>query len=147
VGRIEGGQSVNVVPDWCEIEVDRRVLPGEKTLECPDEVERFLAERLGSSDGILFLPPWLDMPALSPGPSEQWLPPMREALERVLGREPRVFGVPFGTDAGPLAMGGLPCLVLGPGDIAQAHTKDEWVELAQVSLAAEVYFAIACALG
>src|SRR4051794_17200866 len=29
VGRIEGGQSVNVVPDWCEIEVDRRIIPGE----------------------------------------------------------------------------------------------------------------------
>ena len=29
VGRIEGGQSVNVVPDWCEIEVDRRLIPGE----------------------------------------------------------------------------------------------------------------------
>ena len=30
VGRIEGGQSVNIVPDWCEIEIDRRLIPGEK---------------------------------------------------------------------------------------------------------------------
>ena len=29
VGRIEGGQSVNIVPDWCEIEIDRRLIPGE----------------------------------------------------------------------------------------------------------------------
>ena len=29
VGRIEGGESVNVVPDWCEVEVDRRLIPGE----------------------------------------------------------------------------------------------------------------------
>ena len=42
------------------------------------------------------------------------------------------MGVPFGTDAGPLSEVGLPCVVLGPGDIAQAHTKDEWVELEQV---------------
>jgi acetylornithine deacetylase len=55
--------------------------------------------------------------------------------------------VPYGTDAGPLAAAGLPALVLGPGDIAQAHTKDEWVELEQVRLAAGVYYEIACALG
>ncbi len=34
VGRIEGGESVNVVPDWCEVEVDRRLIPGED----PDEL-------------------------------------------------------------------------------------------------------------
>ncbi len=34
VGRIEGGQSVNVVPDWCEIEVDRRLIPGEDAATC-----------------------------------------------------------------------------------------------------------------
>ena len=34
VGRIEGGQSVNVVPDWCEIEVDRRLIPGEDAAAC-----------------------------------------------------------------------------------------------------------------
>ena len=56
-------------------------------------------------------------------------------------------GVPYGTDAGPLGEAGLPCLVFGPGDIAQAHTKDEWVDLDQVRQAAEAYFEIACELG
>ena len=56
-------------------------------------------------------------------------------------------GVPYGTDAGPLGESGLPCLVFGPGDIAQAHTKDEWVELDQVRLAADAYFEIARELG
>ena len=56
-------------------------------------------------------------------------------------------GVPYGTDAGPLSATGLACLVFGPGDIAQAHTKDEWVELDQVHTAVEAYYQIACALG
>ena len=60
---------------------------------------------------------------------------------------PSVVGVPYGTDAGPLGASGLPCLVFGPGDIAQAHTKDEWIELDQVRAAVEVYYEIACALG
>jgi acetylornithine deacetylase len=37
--------------------------------------------------------------------------------------------------------------VFGPGDIAQAHTRDEWIDLDQVRTAVEVYFAIACDLG
>ena len=37
--------------------------------------------------------------------------------------------------------------MFGPGDIAQAHTKDEWIELEQVQLAAEAYFQIAVDLG
>ena len=35
-------------------------------------------------------------------------------------------------------------MVFGPGDIAQAHTKDEWVELDQVEQAAEMLFRFAC---
>ena len=42
---------------------------------------------------------------------------------------------------------GTPCVVFGPGDIAQAHTKDEWIDLEQVHLAAEAYFQIAVELG
>ena len=42
---------------------------------------------------------------------------------------------------------GTPCVVFGPGDIAQAHTKDEWIDLEQVQLAAEAYYQIAVDLG
>ena len=66
VGRIEGGQSVNVVPDWCEIEVDRRIIPGEDARECIARVERFLRDRLGGLEDLEFLPPWVDMPSLAP---------------------------------------------------------------------------------
>ena len=38
-------------------------------------------------------------------------------------------------------------MVFGPGDIAQAHTKDEWVDLDQVHLAAEAYYQMAPMLG
>jgi acetylornithine deacetylase len=48
--------------------------------------------------------------------------------------------VPYGTDAGPLAQAGLPCVVFGPGDIAQAHTEDEWIEIDQVIDATDRYF-------
>jgi acetylornithine deacetylase/succinyl-diaminopimelate desuccinylase-like protein len=147
VGRIEGGQSVNVVPDSCEIEIDRRVIPGEVGSDCPLKAAEYLQRELQNLDRIHFAPPWVNMPALSPERSRDWIEPVSVAVGRVRGRAPRVFGVPFGTDAGPLSRGGIPCLVLGPGDIAQAHTKDEWVDLDQVRTAIDVYFEIACSLG
>ena len=43
------------------------------------------------------------------------------------------MAVPYGTDAGPLSQTGVPCVVFGPGDIAHAHTCDEWVPLDEKS--------------
>ncbi len=146
VGRIEGGLSVNVVPDWCEIEIDRRMIPGENAQGARSHVAAFLTERLGSLESIEFLPPWVQMPPLSPKDSrlEGWVESIRDAVSEAIGHRPSVGGVPYGTDAGPLGESGLPCLVFGPGDIGQAHTKDEWIELDQVRLATQAYYAIAC---
>jgi acetylornithine deacetylase len=146
VGRIEGGLSVNVVPDWCEIEVDRRLLPGEEAARCLDQITRRLTDHLGGLDGIELDPPWVNLPPLSPRAS-RWLEPLGDAVAKATGRRPEIMGVPFGTDAGPLSAAGLPCIVFGPGDIAQAHTKDEWIDIEQVQLAAEAYYQIAVNLG
>ncbi len=146
VGRIEGGQCVNIVPDWCEIEIDRRLIPGEQPDQSIADFQQFLGERLGSLDALEFDPPWVSLPALVPR-LETWVAPLREAVQRGTGREPRLVGVPFGTDAGPLGAGGLPCVVFGPGDISQAHTKDEWVDLDQVYRASEAYYQMALSLG
>ncbi|WP_435022365.1 M20 family metallopeptidase [Tundrisphaera sp. TA3] len=143
VGRIEGGVSANVVPDRCEIDIDRRLLPG----ETPDAAVDRVRAALGDLRGLTFLPPWVKMPALGPRADDPWLAPIREAMAGALGREPGVIGVPYGTDAGPLNQAGLPCYVVGPGDIAQAHTKDEWIELDQVRAAVDVYYGIARHLG
>jgi len=143
VGRIEGGTSVNVVPDRAEIEIDRRLNGMEPPVGPEAEVEAFLRGRLGDLDGVEFLPPFVRMPALLPIRDDPRLAPLKAAIARVGGREPEVLGVPYGTDAGPLAEAGLPCFVFGPGDIAQAHTKDEWIDLDQLRLGSEMYFEIA----
>jgi acetylornithine deacetylase len=56
--------------------------------------------------------------------------------------------VPYGSDASKLSvLGHIPSIVLGPGDIAQAHTADEWVPVAEVVQAAEIYAQAAVELG
>ena len=146
VGRIEGGQSVNVVPDWCEIEIDRRLIPGEEPGEAYDRLRIFLSDRLGNVEDVEFGESWICMPPL-PSRLGDWTGPLVDAVRKATGREPALCGAPYGTDAGPLGSAGLPCVVFGPGDIAQAHTCDEWVDLDQVRQAAEAYYQIACELG
>jgi acetylornithine deacetylase len=48
-------------------------------------------------------------------------------------------GANYGTDGSKLAQAGLPTVVCGPGDIAQAHTANEFVALEQVELATRMY--------
>ena len=47
VGRVTGGQAVNMVPDRCEFEIDRRVLPGESAAEALKDCEEWLRKRAG----------------------------------------------------------------------------------------------------
>ncbi len=145
VGRIEGGQSVNIVPDYAEVQIDRRVIPG----EAPDTVREELLRRINAQlpFEVEFGMPWVRMPALSPKLSRPWLDQVSQTLTPILGKETQIESVPFGTDAGPLAAAGIPSIVLGPGDIAQAHTKDEWIEVEQLERAVEVYYGLAVGLG
>ena len=64
------------------------------------------------------------------------------AIDQVRGQH-RVHAVPYGTDAATIAWSGIPSVVFGPGDIAQAHTCDEWVPLDEVEQAAEILYAMA----
>jgi acetylornithine deacetylase/succinyl-diaminopimelate desuccinylase-like protein len=146
VGRIEGGQSVNVVPDWCEIEIDRRLIPGEDASEAMDAVSKLALALFKSPDCFSMSQPWVHMPPLA-SRATPWIEPLSDAIFAATGRRPGVRGVPFGTDAGPLSQHGTPCVVFGPGDIAQAHTKDEWIDLDQVRLASQAYFQMAVELG
>ncbi len=142
VGRIEGGLSVNTVPDWCQIEVDRRLIPGETPEDAIRRMMQSLRERVNADVPFECSAPWLHCPAL---PSQRGTG-IANALERsllaVLGRC-EYDAVPFGTDASTLAAAGIPSVIFGPGDIAQAHTCDEWIELDQVRAAAEVLYHLA----
>jgi acetylornithine deacetylase/succinyl-diaminopimelate desuccinylase-like protein len=84
---------------------------------------------------------WLDTPEDVAG-----MPELRAAVEHVQGRAAELTGVQFWTDAALLAhQGATPAVVCGPGDIAQAHGDEEWVEREQLELATRVYLLAAAA--
>ena len=125
VGCIAGGKQPNIVPDRCKILIDRRTLPGETDAGVFTEL-RALLHRLGV-DADLTDTKNAPCPALETDPE---LPLVRQ-LTRCAGQR-RALGVDYFSDAAVLASGGIPSVLLGPGDIAQAHTADEWVELAHL---------------
>jgi acetylornithine deacetylase len=61
-----------------------------------------------------------------------------EAAAAARGVAPRRTAARYGTNASIFAAAGVPSVVFGPGSIAQAHTADEWIDLAQVDMAAEI---------
>jgi acetylornithine deacetylase len=146
VGRIEGGVSVNTVPDRCRVEIDRRLLPGEDGDVAAGDLLTYLRKHVEDRIAFSFGDPWLSAPALDPTGSEELVARLLRAAEPVAGKR-RVMAVPYGTDAGPLSQSGVPCVVFGPGDIARAHTCDEWVPLDEVAAAAEILYRLACLNG
>lgn len=139
VGMIQGGMAPNIVPDYCELSLDRRILPGEDPLTVEPEVRRWLTERCPGVDWEMelhLLVSGLDTPLAAPISQR-----VARALQRVRGGY-EAAGVQYGTDACQFADHGIPAIVLGPGSIQQAHTAEEWVEIEQVEQAVAVYEAI-----
>ncbi|MHB1425269.1 MAG: M20 family metallopeptidase [Gemmataceae bacterium] len=143
VGRIDGGTSVNTVPDKCRIEIDRRLLPDEKPALVLEHLHEYLRRHVDPSLAFSFSAPFVSVPPLSAAGSEQLVARLGAAIESVIGKY-QVEAVPYGTDAAPLAEAGIPSVVFGPGDIARAHTCDEWVPLAEVEQASEILYRLAC---
>ncbi len=144
VGRIDGGTSVNTVPDRCQAEIDRRLVPGEQPHAALEEFRTFLLNTIPEGIAWTCTDPWLTMPALPPQGESAVARKLGQAIDAVIGRH-EVLVVPYGTDASTLAAAGIPSVVFGPGDIARAHTCDEWVPLDEVEQASEVLYRLACA--
>ena len=125
VGQIAGGTQPNIVPDRCAIAIDRRTLPGETEAGVCREITTLLrAKKLTATIASSKLAPAL------PLETDARLPLVQQFFQSVGQSKP--VGVDYFCDAAVLAAGGIPSVVFGPGDIAQAHTADEWISLAQL---------------
>jgi acetylornithine deacetylase len=123
VGTIAGGTQPNVVPDRCTISIDRRTLPGETEITVRREIADLLRSRkLSAQFASARLAPALPME------TDPKLPLVQAFLQSAGQKKPA--GVDYFCDAAVLSAAGIPSVVFGPGDIAQAHTADEWISLA-----------------
>jgi len=132
---IRAGSAVNIIPDYCEILCDRRLVPGENAAEVLAERDAALTGLAVEHDEQYLAPP---LPPGSSSALHDWMKPAFAAANL----DGTAIGAPYATNASHYAVGGAPVLVLGPGDIAQAHTKDEWLDRSALLSAVALYGAL-----
>ncbi|MGX5801160.1 acetylornithine deacetylase [Bradyrhizobium sp. Arg314] len=120
-GVVTGGQSVNIIPGTCTLDLEARAIPGvdPASLLAPAKAR---AEAL-AADG--FLVEWTPMsayPALSLPQDAQ----LAELLGELTGEAPSA-AVSYGTEAGLYQAAGIDAIICGPGDIGRAHKPDEYI--------------------
>lgn len=114
IGTIRGGTKVNVVPDFCEAGIDVRTLPGMDTSFITSALRRRVP----------------DIEVRSSGSDPLLTDPSHPLVAMLAGMGCPLAGAPWFCDASIFAAAGSPAVAIGPGDIAQAHTADEWIDTA-----------------
>lgn len=141
IGSIRGGTKINMVPDQCQIEVDRRLLPDEKKEEVLREIKEAF-ESLQSQDPFLqYQVEEIDCAeSLETHPDEEIVRVALEAAQEVRGERPSVRGFSGFTD-GRFYVNRfhIPTLIFGPGGTDQSHTTNESVEVDALVQAAKIY--------
>ncbi len=131
VGRIEGGTADNITAADCRFAVEMRMVPD-------DDIEvhaRAFRDEASGLDKVLkarrpeagvILEKFFDVSALRPERDGE-----AEALARALTGDNAAGVVSYGTEAGQFQDAGYSAVVCGPGDIAQAHQPDEYLEVSE----------------
>ncbi len=137
-GVIKGGTISSSVPDYCELEVDRRVLVGESNETVTEEYRQVLDAlsktipdfeyELGS--------PTIDNAALDTPVESIIVSSIADAYKAILNNPADVGAFTAATDAPNFL---CPAVICGPGSINQAHTLDEYVSIDELSAAARIY--------
>lgn len=139
ISMIQGGIAPNTVAEHCRIAIDRRTVPGEDSYE----VWKQLKARLESLETEI---PGLRLQVEEPFlmdysmevPADHPFVLSFANIAKQYEANSSIIGAPYGSDASKLTRIGVPTVVFGPGDVAQAHTHNEWVDLEQVAEAAAI---------
>lgn len=128
LGCIHGGDNANRICGSCELHIDIRPVPGMVLDELRTELKTRLLP-LAEKEGVL-----LQMDSLFPG-IPAFETPENSELVRLAEKltNHRAEAVSFGTEAPFFQALGCETLILGPGNIDQAHQANEFIELDQVS--------------
>jgi len=129
VGEVHGGIKSNIIADRANLHWSARLSPGDSNEEFLE-----LITDLDSSNSSQWHVPFSGPPLPSGGMDIA----NSKAFVDKYGIETGP-AVDFWTEASLFAQAGLPAIVLGPGNISQAHVVDEWVSLEQLQRALQIY--------
>lgn len=139
-GRVFTGDSPNIVPPRCTMTVDRRLAPGESAQKVLDDFFSILdsLKRCDSKfNGEIKVLSQYD-PCITPVESPL-AGVLSESLRSITGRTPQISIMAGGCDLRYFHSAGIPTMIYGPGNLDRAHQADEYVEIRQLVIAAQVY--------
>ena len=137
VGTFEGGSGVNLVPDLARIGVDIRTVPGMDHAALLERLGTLLGEDAEFDVFSNLNPVWT-------APDEEWIGRVFELCKPLLGEAPQARTAPYMTDAANLlkVYGGVPTVILGPGEAAMAHQTDEYCNMERIRQSVAIYEAL-----
>lgn len=137
VGVIRGGDNACSVPDFCEIDVDRRTIPGETSAGVMKELHNAMESAKPKAPELDFEigTPFLDLPPLNTRLDALVTKSVVAACRAVIGQVD-VSAFPGSTDAPNF---GCPTVICGPGALAQCHSLNEYVAINQIEDAVRIY--------
>lgn len=146
---VRGGVKENAVADYCELLLDRRLLPGETVDgELDAMTERLEDLKRADPDFEFDIEPFehsfapAEIPADSPFAGR-----VLDAIEQVTRERAEIYGTPYASDVRTLVNdAGIEAVTFGPGDVAECHCADERVSIAEVERAAQVIDRVARSL-
>lgn len=141
-GKIEGGIKANMIAAECGMNFGFRPLPGMDSGKMLETMYQIATEKVGISEDdvelqALFFGPTLPAANQDFDTAYQAGKKLAESCQLTVGP-----AVDFWTEASLFSQACMTALVYGPGDIAQAHTPDEWVALEQLQTVADKYLEI-----
>ncbi len=119
LGMIHGGTRSNIVADRCALRLDIRTTPG---LDAHGGAHALLRDFVHRLDPAATFEVAADTSCLATDPAQP-------LIQKLLATGTELAGAPWFCDAAFLAAAGTPAIAIGPGSIAQAHTKDEFITL------------------
>ncbi|MFM2166982.1 MAG: hypothetical protein RIS79_1353 [Verrucomicrobiota bacterium] len=117
LGMIHGGTRSNIVADACKLRVDIRTTPG---LAKAGGAMKLLSEFVARHDATAHVTAASEAFCLDTDPANP-------LVQKLISAGGDLTGAPWFCDAAFLAAAGTPAIAIGPGSIAQAHTKDEYI--------------------
>lgn len=133
VTQISGGTASNIVPVSCTFGFEIRALPGLDTQAIERRLEDFAEQhclhemRSHAHDARIDIRRVNQVPPFASDPASEVV-----ALAMQLAGTNETHAVSYATEAGLFQDAGSPSVVCGPGDIAQAHTADEWIAVSEL---------------
>lgn len=134
VGTIEGGDGVNMVPDWAGFGVDIRTVPGQNHKKLLARLKSLLGKDARMEVFSDLAPVWTE-------PDVDWVQRVFELSRPYLKGRPEARSLTYMTDAANLlkVYRGAPTVVLGPGEAAMAHQTDEYCSMERIRQSVALY--------